>query len=69
MTALADTLRGGDRTVGYWVLSDNPQAVERIAGTEVAAQRFAEGFTWVSIASDLTHLEQAARAHLGASGR
>ncbi len=36
---------------------------------EVAARRFAEGFTWVSIASDLTHLEQAARAHLGASGR
>jgi 4-hydroxy-2-oxoheptanedioate aldolase len=35
---------------------------------EVAAQRFAEGFTWVSIASDLTHLEQAARDHLGASG-
>jgi 4-hydroxy-2-oxoheptanedioate aldolase len=33
---------------------------------EVAAQRFAEGFTWVSIASDLTHLEQAARDHLGA---
>ena len=30
----------------------------------VAAQRFAEGFTWVSVASDLTHLEQAARDHL-----
>jgi 4-hydroxy-2-oxoheptanedioate aldolase len=36
---------------------------------DVAAQRFAAGFTWASIASDLTHLEQAARAHLGASGR
>lgn len=36
---------------------------------EVAAQRFAEGFTWTSIASDLTHLEEAARSHLGACGR
>ena len=35
---------------------------------EVAAARFAAGFTWASIASDLTHLEQAARDHLGASG-
>lgn len=32
---------------------------------DVAARRFAEGFTWVSVASDLTHLEQAARSHLG----
>ena len=30
---LAEKLRSGARTVGYWVLSDNPQAVERIAGT------------------------------------
>jgi 4-hydroxy-2-oxoheptanedioate aldolase len=30
----------------------------------VAAQRFAAGFTWVSVASDLTHLEEASRAHL-----
>jgi 4-hydroxy-2-oxoheptanedioate aldolase len=31
---------------------------------EVAAQRLAAGFTLVSIASDLTHLELAAKAHL-----
>ena len=30
--ALAEKLRSGARTVGYWVLSDNPQGVERIAG-------------------------------------
>ena len=30
---LSEKLRSGARTVGYWVLSDNPQAVERIAGT------------------------------------
>jgi 4-hydroxy-2-oxoheptanedioate aldolase len=30
----------------------------------VAAQRFGAGFTWVSIASDLTHLEEASQAHL-----
>jgi 4-hydroxy-2-oxoheptanedioate aldolase len=29
-----------------------------------AAQRLAEGFTFVSIASDLTHLEAAAHGHL-----
>ena len=29
-----------------------------------AAQRLAEGFTFVSIASDLTHLELAAQGHL-----
>ncbi|MDL5154527.1 HpcH/HpaI aldolase family protein [Actinomycetospora termitidis] len=31
----------------------------------VAARRFAEGFSWCSVASDLTHLEEAARSHLG----
>ena len=31
---------------------------------EVAATRLAEGFTYVSISSDLLHLEAAARAHL-----
>lgn len=31
---------------------------------EVAQQRLAEGFTFVTVASDLTHLEQAARDHL-----
>jgi 4-hydroxy-2-oxoheptanedioate aldolase len=30
-----------------------------------AADRFAQGFTFATIASDLTHLEQAAAAHLG----
>jgi 4-hydroxy-2-oxoheptanedioate aldolase len=34
---------------------------------EIAAQRLSEGFTFVSIASDLTHLEQAAAAHLSAA--
>jgi 4-hydroxy-2-oxoheptanedioate aldolase len=29
-----------------------------------AARRLAEGFTFTSIASDLAHLEQAARGHL-----
>ncbi|NMO92171.1 HpcH/HpaI aldolase/citrate lyase family protein [Actinomycetospora sp. TBRC 11914] len=32
--SLAEKLRGGGRTVGYWMLSDNPQAVERIAGAD-----------------------------------
>jgi len=31
---------------------------------EVAAQRLREGFTFVTVALDLVHLEQAARAHL-----
>jgi len=30
----------------------------------IAAERLAEGFTFVTIASDLTHLEQVARQHL-----
>lgn len=34
------------------------------ASGAIAAQRLAEGFTFVSISSDLTHLEQAARDHL-----
>jgi 4-hydroxy-2-oxoheptanedioate aldolase len=34
------------------------------ASGAVAAQRLAAGFTFVSIASDLTHLEQAAKDHL-----
>lgn len=39
---------------------------------EIAASRVAAGFTFVSVASDLTHLEEAARSHLerarGAAG-
>lgn len=35
---------------------------------ETAARRLAEGFTFASIASDLSHLEQAARTHLDAAG-
>ncbi|MEV0490011.1 HpcH/HpaI aldolase family protein [Streptomyces atratus] len=34
-----------------------------------AARRLAEGFTYASVASDLTHLEQVARDHLGAARR
>ncbi|SDS78978.1 HpcH/HpaI aldolase family protein [Actinopolymorpha singaporensis] len=34
---------------------------------EVAAKRLAEGFTFASVASDLVHLELAARAHLTAA--
>ncbi|MFD9870540.1 HpcH/HpaI aldolase/citrate lyase family protein [Streptomyces niveus] len=34
-----------------------------------AARRLAEGFTYASVSSDLTHLEQAARDHLGAARR
>nr|WP_272956070.1 aldolase/citrate lyase family protein [Actinopolymorpha rutila] len=34
---------------------------------EVAAKRLAEGFTFASVASDLMHLELAARAHLAAA--
>jgi 4-hydroxy-2-oxoheptanedioate aldolase len=30
-----------------------------------AADRLAQGFTFATIASDLTHLEQAAASHLG----
>lgn len=36
---------------------------------ETAARRLAEGFTFASIASDLAHLEQAARGHLDAARR
>ncbi|MFE7632058.1 HpcH/HpaI aldolase/citrate lyase family protein [Kocuria sp. NPDC057446] len=36
-------------------------------GGEIARQRIAQGFTFVTIASDLTHLEQAAREHLDAA--
>jgi 4-hydroxy-2-oxoheptanedioate aldolase len=32
-----------------------------------AARRLAEGYTFASIASDLSHLEQAARGHLEAA--
>jgi 4-hydroxy-2-oxoheptanedioate aldolase len=32
-----------------------------------AARRLAEGYTFASIASDVIHLEQAARAHLDAA--
>jgi 4-hydroxy-2-oxoheptanedioate aldolase len=41
--ALPEKLRGGERTVGYWMLSDNPQAVERIA----AAGDGAAGYDYV----------------------
>jgi len=34
------------------------------ASGSLASQRLAEGFTMVTVASDLVHLEQAARAHL-----
>jgi 4-hydroxy-2-oxoheptanedioate aldolase len=34
---------------------------------EVGAQRLAEGFTMVTVSSDLLHLEQAARTHLAAA--
>lgn len=37
------------------------------ASGEIAAQRLAEGFTFVTIASELTHLELAAKAHLAAA--
>lgn len=40
--------------------------IHSASGT-IAARRLAEGFTFVSIASDLTHLEQAARDHLAAA--
>ncbi|PAU91071.1 aldolase [Kocuria sp. WN036] len=41
-------------------------AIHTPAG-EIARQRIAQGFTFVTIASDLTHLEQAARQHLDAA--
>jgi 4-hydroxy-2-oxoheptanedioate aldolase len=37
--------------------------IHTASGT-IAAERLAEGFTFVTIASDLTHLEQVAREHL-----
>jgi 4-hydroxy-2-oxoheptanedioate aldolase len=40
--------------------------IHTASGT-IAARRLAEGFTIVSVASDLTHLEQAARDHLAAA--
>jgi 4-hydroxy-2-oxoheptanedioate aldolase len=40
--------------------------IHSASGT-IASRRLAEGFTFVSIASDLTHLEQAARDHLAAA--
>jgi len=39
------------------------------ASGAIAAQRLAEGFTVVTIASDLTHLEQVAREHLAMARR
>ncbi|MGX5357157.1 HpcH/HpaI aldolase family protein [Kocuria sp. KH4] len=46
--------------------ADKIPAIHTPAG-EVARQRIAQGFTFVTIASDLTHLEQAARQHLDAA--
>jgi len=43
--------------------ADKIPAIHTPAG-EIARQRIAQGFTFVTIASDLTHLEQAARQHL-----
>ncbi|MDQ4489426.1 aldolase/citrate lyase family protein [Sinomonas sp. ASV486] len=40
--------------------------IHTAAGT-IAAQRFQQGFTFASVASDLTHLELAAKAHLDAA--
>jgi 4-hydroxy-2-oxoheptanedioate aldolase len=37
------------------------------AAGPIAAQRLKQGYTFVSIASDLTHLELAAKAHLDAA--
>ncbi|MGY2061510.1 aldolase, partial [Nocardia gipuzkoensis] len=34
---------------------------------ESAAKRLAEGFTFVTVSSDLTHLQEAAAAHLSAA--
>jgi 4-hydroxy-2-oxoheptanedioate aldolase len=46
--------------------NDKIPAVHTASG-EVARQRIAQGFTFITIASDLTHLEIAARAHLDAA--
>ena len=37
------------------------------AAGEIAAQRLRQGYTFTTVASDLTHLEQAAKAHLAAA--
>lgn len=44
-------------------------AAVHTASGEIARQRVAEGFTFVTIASDLTHLEAAAAAHLDQARR
>jgi 4-hydroxy-2-oxoheptanedioate aldolase len=46
--------------------NDKIPAVHTASG-EVARQRIAQGFTFITIASDLTHLEIAARSHLDAA--
>jgi len=37
------------------------------AAGEIAAQRLRQGYTFTTVASDLTHLELAAKAHLAAA--
>ena len=55
-----------DRILAAAKASDKIPAVHTAAG-EVAKERIAQGFTFITIASDLTHLEIAARAHLEAA--
>ena len=39
----------------------------RPGSPEIAAQRLRQGYTFTTVASDLTHLELAAKAHLAAA--
>jgi 4-hydroxy-2-oxoheptanedioate aldolase len=55
-----------DRVLAAAQAANKIPAIHTPAG-EVARQRIAQGFTFVTIASDLTHLEQAARQHLDAA--
>lgn len=52
-----------DRVLAAAQAADKIPAIHTPAG-EIARARIGQGFTFVTIASDLTHLEQAARQHL-----
>jgi 4-hydroxy-2-oxoheptanedioate aldolase len=62
--AILDTFEDAVATVREAARRTGVAAGIHTPGGETAARRLAEGFTFASIASDLAHLEAAARGHL-----
>ncbi|WP_020576574.1 HpcH/HpaI aldolase family protein [Actinopolymorpha alba] len=62
--SVADEFEAALHTIRDAARSANVAAGIHTLNGEAAAKRLAEGFTFASVASDLTHLEQAARTHL-----